>query len=478
MKKLLLISVMLLVLLFYSCEKVEKENVPATLVTMVYQDRIIEGLTDSEGKIVVNTTFPEKDVTFNIQVLDTDGNPVRGIYVTYSQVDDKSVIFVRDPERRYSSAFLYGPPIDLDKIAGNADKDSDGKTYESKSILLTIGLLITVGSIAAAEIKIIKNAWVIQQFYISDAILADKDYILYCKTFEEIAEMIKARTGIVLDATSILISFTTAGGSSAVEIAADILSESVEEIRDRLLNLAIDKWGLTMDQLVNRSVAVKVYPFDKDEKFANIKNLYALYELDINNTICNDYINDIPYQVNNIITKDLISQFEESGMTIYKGFSPPDITGNYYLNSLTNLATGDKYKAYSYQFFNQKKDFSIELKYASNTSDAAGKGAFISGSGNDFSVFCEMEDNINDNGTMVYIKTLNVYSGEISESGIIYYQNGFIVVDKTNDIYNDFMNIGESRIVYEADGLVDKVIDFPYSAKTTNGLDCKYLYKR
>jgi hypothetical protein len=476
MKKLLLFNVMMLLVFLYSCEKAGNDNEVTPLLTMAYQNQIIEGSTDSEGKIIVTTTFPEKDITFDIQVVDTDGNPVNGIDVTYNQIDDKSVIFVRDPLRRYNSAFLYGPPIDLDKIAGHKDPDSPETTYQSKSVILTIGLLITVGAIAAAEVKIIKNAWVIQQFYISDAVLADKDYILYCKSFEEIAGMIKARTGIVLDATSIVISFATAGGSSAVEIANDILTESVEEIRDKLLNLAIDKWGLTMDQLVNRSVAVKVYPFDKDEKFANIKNLYALYEIDYNNSVCDNYINDVPYQVNNILTKELINQFEQNGMIIHKGFSPPDITGNYFMNDLTNLETGDLYKEYSYQFFNQEKDFSIELKYASNTSDAIGKGAFISGNDRNFSVYCEMEDNINDNGTLVYLKTINVYSGQMSTDGIINYQNGFIVVDKINDINNNFMNIGESRIVYEADGTAESVSDFPYSTKSVNSNNCKYLY--
>ncbi len=462
-------------MLLISLNACEKDNETST-ESLVYQNQIIEGSTNSEGKIEVKTTLSNKEITFNIQVVDEDSIPVENIDVTYYQTEDKSVIFVRDPLRRYNSAFFYGDPVDIDKIAGTKNPDGSEPTYQSKSVVLTIGLLITVGAIAAAEVKIIKNAWVIQQFYISDAVLADKDYILYCKSFEEIAELIKARTGIVLDATSILISFVTAGGSSAIELSSDILFESVESIRDKLLNLAIDKWGMTMDQLINRHVAVKVYPFDKDENFANIKNLYALYEIDLNNSICDDYVNDVPYQVNNIITQDLIDEFEEKGLVIYKGFSPPDITGNYYLNDLTNLETGNKFKDYSYQFFNQKTDFSIELKYASNTSDAIGKGAFISGDVTSFSVFCEMEDNINDNGTIVYIKSLDIYSGEITGNGITNYQNGFIIVDKQNDVNSNFMDVGESRIVYEADGLVEKVSTFPYSEKGDNNEICKSRY--
>jgi hypothetical protein len=220
-----------------------------------------------------------------------------------------------------------------------------------------------------------------------------------------------------------------------------------------------------MDQLVNRRVAVKIYPFDKDENFANIKNLYALYEIDLKNPICDNYVNDVPYQANNIITQELINKFEDKGLTIYKGFSPPDITGNYYLDDLTNMQTGHKFKDYTYKFFNQGKDFSIELKYASNTSDAVGKGAFISGNATSFSVYCEMEDIINHNDTQVYIKSLDIYSGEITPEGIKNYQNGFIIVDKRNDLHGAFMEVGESRIVYEADGLAQKVATFPFSGK-------------
>jgi len=445
-----------------ACEK-EENTIPESLV---YQDHIIEGSTNSEGKININTVFPEKEITYDIQVVDTEGNPVENMNVTYYQTADHSVIFVNDPQQRYNSAFLMGDPVDLDKIAGTRDPDAPGATYQSKSVLLTLGLLITVGAIVNAELKIIKNAWVIQQFYISDAVVADRDYILYCKTFEEIAELMKARTGIALNASSILISLVNSfGGSSAVEIASSILMESTQSIRDKLLYLAMDHYGMTMDQLINRRVAVKIYPFDQDENFSNVRNLFALYEIDLNNPICDNYVNDVPYQVNNIITQDIISEFEEQGLTIHKGFSPPDITGNYYLNSLTNMETGTTYKSYSYQFFNQKKDYTIELKIASNTSDAQGKGAFISGNETTFTVYCEIENNVNDGGTMVYIRSLDVYSGEITSDGIRNYQNGFIIVDKQNDVNRRFMNVGDSRVVYEADGLGQKVSSFPYVAK-------------
>jgi hypothetical protein len=220
-----------------------------------------------------------------------------------------------------------------------------------------------------------------------------------------------------------------------------------------------------MDQLLNRRIAVKVYPFDKDENFSNIKNLFELYEIDLDNPICENYVNDVPYQVNKIINQNIINDFESQGMIIHKGLLPPDITGNYFFNDLTNMETGNKYMDYSYQFFNQGDDFSIELKYASKSSDAIGKGAFISGDVTTFSIYCEMEDFINDDGTVVYVKSLDIYSGEISSEGIRNYQNGFFIVEKENDLNNRFMNVGDSRLVFEADGLAEKVSSFPYEVK-------------
>ncbi len=472
MKKRLLFFAMIFLFSLDACEKEEETSTDY----LIYQDKIIEGSTNAEGKINISTVFPEKEITFDIQVVDTEGNPVENMDVVYYQTDDKSIIFVRDPRQRYNSAFLFGDPVDLDKIAGLKNPDTPESTYQSKSVIMTVGLLITVGAIAIAEVKIIKNAWVIQQFYLTDAVMADRDYILYCKTFEEIAELLKARTGIALNASSILISFVMAGGSTAIELAADIMLESVQSIYEKLICLAIDQWGMTREELVNRRVAVKIYPFDQDKNFSNVKNLFALYEIDLNNTDCDDYVNDIPYQVNNIINQDIISDFENLGLTIHKGFSPPDITGNYYFDDLTNMENGNKYKDYSYQFFNQMKDFSIELKYASNTSDAIGKGAFISGDETTFSVYCEMEDNINDGGNMVYIRSIDIYSGEISSGGIRNYQNGFIIVEKRNDINNRFMNVGDSRLVYEADGLAERVESFPYGVKGEDSESCSSRY--
>ncbi len=457
----------------FSC----KEDTPTPLKTLTYQNQIVEGSTNSEGKILVKSSSADTELSFDITVVDAAGNPVESIDVTYNQINENSIIFIKDPLNRYSSAFLYGPPIDIDKIAGITDSDKSGSKYESKSLILTIGLLITVGTIAAAEISIIKNAYVIQKFYITDAVLADKDYILYCKNFGEIAELIKARTGIVLDATSIVISFIGAGNPTAVELSKDILMEGAEMVRDKLLNLAIDIWGKTLDEVVNRRVAVKVFPFDRDENFANIKNLYALYEIDFNNSICDDYINDVPFKVNDIITQEILTTLEDQGLVIHKGFTPPNVTGNYFVNDLENIENGDQYIDYSYQFFNQSQDFSIELKTASASSDATGKGAFISGESGGFSIYCEVESNISYDGTMVYIKSLDIYSGVVSTSGIENWQHGFIIVDKTNDIYGNFMDIGDTRIVYEADGLAEKVETFPYSpAKGINPENCRYIY--
>jgi hypothetical protein len=97
-----------------------------------------------------------------------------------------------------------------------------------------------------------------------------------------------------------------------------ILLEEYEFVRNKLVNLAIDIWGLTYNQVVNRRVAVKVYPFDKNSSFSNIKNLYALYEIDLDNPVCENYINDVPYKVNDIITPEILTTLENLGLVVYK----------------------------------------------------------------------------------------------------------------------------------------------------------------
>jgi hypothetical protein len=176
-------------------------------------------------------------------------------------------------------------------------------------------------------------------------------------------------------------------------------------------------------------------------------------------------ISEVPARVNLFLNSEEIQILKDAGLTINPGLIPPDITGYYYLDMWKNLATGVQYINYSYNFYNQKEDNSIELQYVAGTSSAYGYGAFLSGENNAFSIYCEIYETDDEGDHIVKIRTATIYSGIISSNGIINLQKGFIIVEKENDINNAFMDVGESRVVYEADFLADRVNSFPYSQR-------------
>jgi hypothetical protein len=174
-------------------------------------------------------------------------------------------------------------------------------------------------------------------------------------------------------------------------------------------------------------------------------------------------IDGVPGGVNDFLSNSDIEKLENSGLLVYTGVNPPNITGNYYCNSWENFNTGVSYINYTYQFYNQTNDLKVSVKSAGGNSTSEGFGAFLSGSGDNFTVYCEV-NTINDRGHIVKLKTADIYSGKITTAGISNFQKGFIILEKENDINNEFMNVGETRVVYESDGLAEKVNDFPFTA--------------
>ena len=62
----------------------------------------------------------------------------------------------------------------------------------------------------------------------------------------------------------------------------------------------------------------------------------------------------------------------------------------------------------------------------------------------------------------IFIKTADIYSGKLTPDGIMDFQNGFIILQKEDDWYDRFLNVGDSRVVFEADYMADAVEAFPF----------------
>ncbi len=457
------VILIILIALVLSCEKNDEK--PPVLIEFTGNGQEI--VTNSSGEVKIHTLIQNEegdfDVDYNLRVIDKNGNPVEGMTILYNELNGKSLIYGFDESKTYQSFFFYGTPNELNNYASNnisAINNTKLKSTESFTVL-AIGLIAAVSYIGYKEVDIILNTYEIQKFYLTDYVKSEDDYFLYCKDFRQIGDLIKARTNVAIGAVSIITTFVSAGSSTTYEIIGDFGLMAADEINGVFLNKAIDAWGINADQLVNKKVGVKVYPVDEEEWASNVKNIFAYYEIELNNPECN--IEHVPEEVNYFLDNEELEILEEQGLQINKGLIPPNITGNYYANSLLR---NDDYEVYpySYKFYDQTEDNKIKVTTKGENDSGSGYGAFISGSGNSFSVYIEEDIEVNSGTHTINVKLANIYSGRIEDEGIYDFQIGFVVVDKENDINDELLDVGESRVINETDGFAERVSRFPYES--------------
>lgn len=284
----------------------EEENKDEPIEIIEFIDEAQSMQTNRDGKLNVKSQLESRgntyDLTYEFKVVNQEGEPIDGIDITYGQVNGKSVIYLTDEQNRYASTFFIGTPEELkeyfqssDQKSGPYHSDSDEKgtkSIESEDAIIAIAIaaVITLATVSVAQVGIILNAYKIDQFMLTDYVTETEDYILYCKTFDEIGELLEARSQISLSITSIFVTFGTFGLGSHTNTAIEIVSGTgnfiATNIRDELYHQAINEWGVGMDQVVGRQVAVKVFPVEEDAIFSNIGKIFQTYEIDYDNPVC------------------------------------------------------------------------------------------------------------------------------------------------------------------------------------------------
>lgn len=180
---------------------------------------------------------------------------------------------------------------------------------------------------------------------------------------------------------------------------------------------------------------------------------------------------NIPAEAKAIIPEELIGKMAANGMTINEGTNPPNIQGIFATGVLemiyTSLGEDDSYSvgkeipSYRYKFYDQrgskiKTDYINENIIAND--QATGRGTIISGNGNKFTAYLDMDI------TDIEIKTrdVSVLSGEITPEGIKNFQYGFLKMEKTGDFSERMVPVGTIRIWISKDKLAIKKQEYPY----------------
>ena len=153
-------------------------------------------------------------------------------------------------------------------------------------------------------------------------------------------------------------------------------------------------------------------------------------------------------------------------MTIYNGINPPNIEGAYAINPMTCVYCEDQgHGGYdpgkvvnsedirlSHQD-NVNNTIDFEMHSEKNSNYQTSTGAFVSGNGNNFTVFF----NTNGYSSGAYIKTALLISGTKTSVGIANLRYAFVMVDDGGDPNDDLMEEGVFRVFRDGDELCDNI---------------------
>lgn len=163
-----------------------------------------------------------------------------------------------------------------------------------------------------------------------------------------------------------------------------------------------------------------------------------------------------------VVPSDILVKLDDY-ITIYNGVNPPNVEGTYFMDPCITVYCEDYVGGDSYypgyevascyiEFSNQNtKKNTLDYYEESTTGNsvAEGKGAFISGSGNNFTAFFNTVGEAYD----IYIKEALVISGTKTSSGIKNLHYAFVMVEKGPDPDGILMNEGVFRVFKDGDGM-------------------------
>lgn len=164
------------------------------------------------------------------------------------------------------------------------------------------------------------------------------------------------------------------------------------------------------------------------------------------------------------VIPDDIRKTMEPYITFYEGDEPPIINGTYVINPMEVVhdatgyyKTGDQLGSLYIRFSNQtptKNTLDYQEMEITNSgklgSESKGEGAFISGEGNNFSVYFNISGITHWDTYDVQTKEALVISGTKTNNGIKNLRYSFIMVEKGSDPDKVLMNKGDFRVVKDA----------------------------
>lgn len=181
--------------------------------------------------------------------------------------------------------------------------------------------------------------------------------------------------------------------------------------------------------------------------------------------VCNDPYNPDVYlrvkgtgvkPIDTVIPEEIREKMEPY-IPIYEGVNPPNVEGAYYISPFVAVycedggySPGASVNPRTIRFSNQDRVHNtLDYDSYAQSSSSSGPGAFISGTGSDFSAFFNTEGI----SQGIYVKEALIISGTITSEGIedLYY--AFVMVKKGDDPSGKLMDEGVFRVFKDSDGM-------------------------
>jgi hypothetical protein len=173
--------------------------------------------------------------------------------------------------------------------------------------------------------------------------------------------------------------------------------------------------------------------------------------------------NGLTKAINDVISQDILDVLDSLGMPINKGGNPPTIEGTYlssphtlYASNRAGDSRGDVFSDLQLTFSNQnQKKLTVQTGYAQANLVFDGMGSFIVGDKKEFSVFVFDKEYNHDTDDSCLIA--RIFSGELTADGIANMYTAVSMLDDYGDPNDIYIEVGDTRVLYDADGLSDNV---------------------
>jgi hypothetical protein len=170
-------------------------------------------------------------------------------------------------------------------------------------------------------------------------------------------------------------------------------------------------------------------------------------------------------EINNLIPDNILEAISELGMQINEGKNPPNIEGTYFIDTLlmventTGITIATQYNK-KVTFSGQDNTvltinahYTLQIDNNAGPMSSSGPGSYIVGEGNKFTV---VVDGTREQGGYT-AKTVEIFSGEISDQGILNYHWAVMMVDNNGDPLNAWIPNGTGYAKRDGDGISERV---------------------